>query len=542
MKKYLVLFITLISLTSFSQGKLKYSNWVNDFAGVLTTEQESKLNKKIADFEKKTDIEFAIVTVKSLEGRSIEGFTHDLASRWGVGKKGKDNGLMILIAPNERKWRIEVGYGLEEYITDGYSKVEAERVFPKNFKKNDYYGGIDPLVSTFQKRLGTMTWAQRQADIEKKKREEKERAEANKEAFLNVLMWIGIIVFGIIVFAIIRKVRIARREKEEARQRKIKKYKSDIEKQKTVFEWHLAKVKRLYPEGVDFSDWENTFSRLSKIYEDARKDDNIVNLDSRLTEARDVSAYEKVKMQEIIKVKEDFDEIKWYVDNNTQPRTVETLMQSIENFEKENDKGVYSISWTADKILKDIAFANVALDVIKVNLSIDKIDVLRENHSRCLNSIERGEHRLGDYRSQLDELYRSKANIENKVGDVPSLIKKMDKKCKDSDVSSSTKRRAKDVKKKYNNYSPNFEQAHVIGSWVTLSNIISEIESVIRKAQDDIDEEDRRRRRRRRSSSAIGAGIGYGSSSSSSWGSSGGGGFGSFGGGSFGGGGSSGGW
>jgi uncharacterized protein len=91
---------------------------VNDFADKLEDEAEKKLEQYLVDYKKRSDVEIAVVTTPSLYGLTIEQYSIQLAEKWGVGGKKKDTGVIILIAPSEKKLRIEVGYGLEEKLTD----------------------------------------------------------------------------------------------------------------------------------------------------------------------------------------------------------------------------------------------------------------------------------------------------------------------------------------------------------------------------------------------------------------------------------------
>ena len=98
---------------------LQPQGYVNDFAGVINPETKQELNALCAEVDQKAEAQIAVVTVKSLEGEPIENFSIDLATRWGIGPKQKDRGVMILLAPNDRKYRFEVGYGLEPILPDG---------------------------------------------------------------------------------------------------------------------------------------------------------------------------------------------------------------------------------------------------------------------------------------------------------------------------------------------------------------------------------------------------------------------------------------
>src|SRR5579859_1324276 len=98
---------------------LKPQGYVNDFAGVLEAPAKEKLAALCAEVDRKAGAQIAVVTISSLGGESVEQFSIDLATRWGIGPKQKDRGVMILLAPNDRKYRFEVGYGLEPILPDG---------------------------------------------------------------------------------------------------------------------------------------------------------------------------------------------------------------------------------------------------------------------------------------------------------------------------------------------------------------------------------------------------------------------------------------
>lgn len=116
--------------------------FVNDFANVLSQETQAKLEGMLSAFEKSTTNEVAVVTLPSLDGEPVENVAVSLFKKWGVGKKGKDNGVLFLIAPNERKMRIEVGYGLEGAINDALAgRIMDEVVIPR-FSAGDMDSGI----------------------------------------------------------------------------------------------------------------------------------------------------------------------------------------------------------------------------------------------------------------------------------------------------------------------------------------------------------------------------------------------------------------
>ena len=112
--------------------------FVNDFAEIFSNGFKSKLEKDLSDFEKETSTEIAVVTIRSLKADSIDNYAVRLFEQWKIGKKDKDNGLLLLIAKNERKIKIEVGYGLEPVVTDGRAGRIIRAEMRPAFKKGNY--------------------------------------------------------------------------------------------------------------------------------------------------------------------------------------------------------------------------------------------------------------------------------------------------------------------------------------------------------------------------------------------------------------------
>jgi uncharacterized protein len=130
------------SAVSAEQVKnLKPQGYVNDFAGVLSAQAKDKLAALCAEVDQKAQAQIAIVTVSSLEEQPVEQFTHDLFTAWGVGPKQKDRGVMILLAPNDRKYWTEVGYGLEPILPDGKVGGFGREAIPL-LRQNDYSGAV----------------------------------------------------------------------------------------------------------------------------------------------------------------------------------------------------------------------------------------------------------------------------------------------------------------------------------------------------------------------------------------------------------------
>jgi uncharacterized protein len=136
-----LLFLCVPAARAEQVKNLRPQGYVNDFAGVLSAQANEKLTELCAEVDQKAKAQIAIVTVSSLEGEPVEQFSIDLATAWGIGPKQKDRGVLILIAPNDHKDRVEVGYGLEPILPDG--KVGGfEREAVPLLRQNDYSGAV----------------------------------------------------------------------------------------------------------------------------------------------------------------------------------------------------------------------------------------------------------------------------------------------------------------------------------------------------------------------------------------------------------------
>jgi uncharacterized protein len=116
---------------------------VVDQAGVMSAESKSDIETKSKTLEDKSGIQLVVATVKSLQGGDIETYANQLFRFWKLGEAKKNNGVLLLVAPNERKVRIEVGYGLEGTLTDALSSVIISSAIIPRFKTKDFSGGIE---------------------------------------------------------------------------------------------------------------------------------------------------------------------------------------------------------------------------------------------------------------------------------------------------------------------------------------------------------------------------------------------------------------
>lgn len=126
------------------------SGFVNDFAGMFSPAFRQAVEEDLQRFEQTTGAEIAVVTVGSLEGEALEDFAVRLFEEWGIGKKNRDNGVLLLIARDERKVRIEVGYGLEPYITDGRAGSIIRNDITPYFREKAYEKGVQSALASLK--------------------------------------------------------------------------------------------------------------------------------------------------------------------------------------------------------------------------------------------------------------------------------------------------------------------------------------------------------------------------------------------------------
>jgi len=162
--KYLIIKLFIVFAIVFSPevfrgqipSKPSDEKLVNDFADILTPEQEKKLEDSLESFAVNTSNQIAVVTVRDLNGMDPNQFAFEILDKWGIGKKGKDNGVVMLIKPkqgkNDRGYiAIQVGYGLEGAIPDATTKMIIEKIMIPYFKQGEIYDGIFKGVEAIEK-------------------------------------------------------------------------------------------------------------------------------------------------------------------------------------------------------------------------------------------------------------------------------------------------------------------------------------------------------------------------------------------------------
>ena len=134
--------IVLTAASLAAQTLPKPAGRITDLANVIDAATEAEMDRQLDQLEQKTSSEIAVVTVPSLDGVPVEDYAVRLFKEWGIGQAKSDNGVLVLVAPNEREMRIEVGYGLEGILPDGLAGQIIRDEFIPRFRDNDYNGGI----------------------------------------------------------------------------------------------------------------------------------------------------------------------------------------------------------------------------------------------------------------------------------------------------------------------------------------------------------------------------------------------------------------
>jgi uncharacterized protein len=183
-----LLFVISSSSNAFAQTLPKATGRVNDFANVIDPAVEAEIDHRLDLLEQTTSSEIAVATIKSLEGMSSSDYANRLFKEWGVGQAKTDNGVLVVIAIDDRDMAIEVGYGLEGVLPDGLAGQIIRDDFTPRFRDGDYSGGI---------RTGVM----RLADVVEKQQvlTPEQLAQFNDSSSSDLPVFIGLPFFGLFV-------------------------------------------------------------------------------------------------------------------------------------------------------------------------------------------------------------------------------------------------------------------------------------------------------------------------------------------------------
>lgn len=137
--------LLFLSISLFGQKSVPRSTGelVNDFANLMSPQEEAQLTRKLVDYANATSIQITVVTEESLEGADLFEYTVDLAEAWGIGQRQEDNGVLLYVSEQDRKIQIQTGYGSEGFLPDILAKRIIEDEIKPAFRQGRYYQGID---------------------------------------------------------------------------------------------------------------------------------------------------------------------------------------------------------------------------------------------------------------------------------------------------------------------------------------------------------------------------------------------------------------
>ena len=185
----------LFALPAVAQTFPKLTGRVVDGAKLLTASQVVDISSKSEALEAATGRQFVVATVPSLEGRTIEDYGYRLGRAWGLGDEERDDGVILLVAPKERKVRVETGYGARVFLTDAVSSVIVRNAMLPQFQKNppDYGAGIVAGADAIIKQMN-LPPGLAQANVARAEQTETRR-QTSGSGFLSVIFWIVVLLF-----------------------------------------------------------------------------------------------------------------------------------------------------------------------------------------------------------------------------------------------------------------------------------------------------------------------------------------------------------
>lgn len=195
----LALALVIHAAPALAQTFPKLTGRVVDNADLLTPADEAALTQRLDALEKQSGRQLVVATLPDLQGYEIEEYGYQLGRAWGIGDKERNDGALLIVAPNERKVRIEVGYGLEGILTDALSSVIIQQDILPRFRDNDYPGGIAAGTDAL---INQLTLPEEEARAYAEQVGKKARSGGDKAPSGLVILWLVIILFFIVFPAI----------------------------------------------------------------------------------------------------------------------------------------------------------------------------------------------------------------------------------------------------------------------------------------------------------------------------------------------------
>lgn len=554
-----LLLLVVISFTTFGQNFPLHNGYVNDFAEVITDSDESIMRNVVYNYEQQTSIEIAVVTINDLQGEVIETYATGLFNDWGIGKKGVNDGVLIFLSLDEadRGLRIEVGYGLEEFLTDYQSKDIIDNVMPL-LKSGDYSTALSNTLIEVKETIGNRSKEMREQYLAQQKKEAKER----DEAILSVILTIfGVIVIVAIIFFLFRAYtkRQKRKENEKRFKNNLLSVVGNLSLQ--MADW-IRYSKSLEANG--FAGADEVVRKLSRVetrvnnefpntIKNEKHHEDIIKISK---EVENLSNNSSKMVQELQKNKEIDTTLRKNLENKVNSleqqilRAVPGAKDVIDRVNKDNPHTIWRGFKYSDVDRQVENFINKAKQSVREALNhLDRqmFDIANETATSALKSMNNAYIFVQSIYDVEKQLNVSKEQYNRYMANIPKLINDAEQTVARQHVKSNTRSMVTAIKSRFTELKAEIAKNDKTIDWIVIGALVMSIvngctdamsRSIkdIRDYQDEQEEEERRARRRREESSH----SSYSSYSSGGGSSYGGGGGSSFGGGMSGGGGSTG--
>lgn len=190
--------VWIVAAPAAAQSFPQLTGRVVDQANLLPPQDEAALTAKLQQLEQESGRQLVVATVQSLEGRTIEDYGYRLGRAWGIGQEKQDDGVILLVAPNERKVRIETGYGARVFLTDAVSSVIINNAILPRFKAGDFAGGINAGVEEIVTQM-RLPQAEAQRRIEQAEARQAERQRGGRGFSIAPLVFWGMIILFVLL-------------------------------------------------------------------------------------------------------------------------------------------------------------------------------------------------------------------------------------------------------------------------------------------------------------------------------------------------------
>lgn len=515
--------------SSVDINQFRPTNWLTDMGNFIPDSREPEINNWISDWERKTSIEIGIITVRSLGDNTIEQYANDQFQRLGVGKKGADNGILLVFSMDDRKSRIETGYGMEEFLPDAICFRILENQIKKNFKSGKYFEGVMESLEEIKRYMGETAYSEKVRWLEEKKKKEEQESREMWSNFIDILMIGSLVslVLGSIGYSIYR----GQKSKSLKTEIKniidgildiIKKSPDQLNIKSTYLSKELDSLKSI------LSDIE---SKVSNLKDDERSKSN--NL-SKLSGLKDeIQSLKEIADRSILKYNESVREFKNKVGDINRldeitNKAISSVEKSIQSYNKIKEYGYVPETPPSRKDIDDLLpLAVLAASILLSNVD-DAVSKSEEFKRKILSVVRKGENITG----YLNSIEEAKSRVKSSDSIIKSEVNSM--------MNYRSYSRSGELEKINDKISGFKSLLSTSKDWIDLnkklSTLLSEIRDMASKWRNRKEEEEEKiRRKRREEEEAEERRRSYSSSSGSSS-------FGGFGGGRSGGGGASSGW